>query len=107
MLARVGNIEESIEFYEEQEAIKKLKEAELYYEDRFLLPLEEGVKLYTDCVGVCFTFVKDGVWNEKGKMGWWGMSKDKVDQTTWNEMFNKILDELPDDTMLTVVDCHI
>lgn len=52
-----------------------------------------------------YAYVKDGEWYGSGDMGWWGMSSN--DDKDWPEKFNKMFDELPDDTMLTLVDCHI
>lgn len=54
-----------------------------------------------------FAVVKDGQWMEKGEMGWFGMSTDTMTQDEWNRRFSEMLDQLPDDTLLTVVDCHI
>lgn len=51
--------------------------------------------------------VKDGQWFEKGKMGWWAIVSDQKEKASWLAEFAKLLDELPDDTLLTVVDCHI
>jgi hypothetical protein len=55
-----------------------------------------------------YAYVKDGEWFAPGQMGWWGMSSDtneEHDRFVWD--FNEMLDELPDDTLLTLVDCHI
>lgn len=52
-----------------------------------------------------FAVIKDGEWYEKGEMGWFGVVSDE--KGDWIDRFNKMLDELPDDTLLTVVDCHI
>lgn len=52
-----------------------------------------------------FAILKDGKWYERGKMGWFGMTSDE--NLDWNKEFNKLLDSLPEDTLLTVVDCHI
>jgi hypothetical protein len=54
-----------------------------------------------------YAIVKDGEWFQKGKMGWFGMSSDEIGQDDWNAFVNKTYDELPDDTLLTLVDCHI
>jgi hypothetical protein len=54
-----------------------------------------------------YAIVKDGEWHAKGDMGWWGMSSNEKDPMTWAENFNKMLDALPDTTLLTIVDCHI
>ena len=50
---------------------------------------------------------EDGKWYEKGKMGWWGMSSNEKDENVWLAEFNKMLNEIPEDRWLTVVDCHI
>jgi hypothetical protein len=57
----------------------------------------------------CSTFavVKDGQWYERGEMGWWGVVHDEKDQDEWNHRFNDLLDSVGDETLLTVVDCHI
>jgi hypothetical protein len=54
-----------------------------------------------------FAVLKDGEWYERGKMGWWAMVADEKEQGKWNEEFKKLIEELPDDTLLTVVDAHI
>lgn len=54
-----------------------------------------------------FAVLKDGTWHEKGKMGWWACVSNEKDQKSWAKEFNNLLDSLPDDTVLTVVDCHI
>lgn len=54
-----------------------------------------------------FAVVKDSQWFEKGSMGWWGCVSDEKDQDAWNAEFAKLIDGLPDDTLFTLVDCHI
>ncbi len=54
-----------------------------------------------------FAVVKDGKWYEKGEMGWWGLVIDEKDEDKWDQQFMSLLESLPEDTMLTVVDCHI
>lgn len=49
--------------------------------------------------------LKDGQWHEYGKMGWWGMSSD--DDDDWPRRCMELIESLPDDTLLTIVDCHI
>ncbi|KAA0888800.1 hypothetical protein [Oryzomonas rubra] len=51
--------------------------------------------------------LKDGKWYEQGEMGWWGVVFDKKPAQDWSLEFSILLDALPDDTLLTVVDCHI
>jgi len=56
---------------------------------------------------VPYALVKDGKWHQKGQMGWWGMSSDEKDQGDWNEEVSRLYDDLPPDTQITLVDCHI
>lgn len=55
-----------------------------------------------------YAVVKDGEWLARGEMGWFGMSNDEVDdRLAWSESTIKLLEDLPPDTRITVVDCHI
>ena len=56
---------------------------------------------------VTFAVVKDGEWYERGEMGWWGIVSDEKDTEVWNNQFNKLLNDLPEDTLLSMYDCHI
>lgn len=56
---------------------------------------------------VCFALVKDSQWFERGTMGWWACVSDEKDKSEWNREFSKLLDSVPDDTLLSVYDCHI
>ena len=57
----------------------------------------------------CSTFavLKDGKWYERGKMGWWAYVSDEKSAEQWETQFAKLLAETPDETLLTIVDCHI
>lgn len=52
-----------------------------------------------------FAYLIDGKWIEQGEMGWWGAVHNEDDN--WATTSQKILDEIPDDHYLTIVDCHI
>ena len=54
-----------------------------------------------------FAVVYKGEWYEKGEMGWFGCVSDEKSKYDWSAQFMDILESLPDDTLLTVVDCHI
>lgn len=56
---------------------------------------------------VTFAVLYNGNWYEKGEMGWWGMVSNEKDQSEWNNEFYKLLENLPDNTLLSVYDCHI
>ena len=40
-------------------------------------------------------------------MGWFGIGSDEKDELTWEEEFKKILDSVPHNERITIVDCHI
>ena len=52
-----------------------------------------------------YALLKDGEWYAKGEMGWFGMSSDEKEN--WSEELDKLIKSLPEDTLLTIVDCHI
>lgn len=54
-----------------------------------------------------FAVVKDGQWVERGSMGWFGCVTDEKDEDAWGAAFAKMLDAIPGDHWLAVVDCHI
>jgi len=57
--------------------------------------------------GTPFALLKDGKWYERGSMGWWGAVSDEKDRDSWDREVKKLLEGLPEDTLLTAVDCHI
>lgn len=54
-----------------------------------------------------FAILKDGNWYERGEMGWWGVVHDEKDEKKWDEEFSKLIADLPDDTLISIYDCHI
>ena len=54
-----------------------------------------------------FAFVKEGKWYERGEMGWWACVSDEKPMDEWEAEFRRMLITLSEDTLLTLVDCHI
>lgn len=54
-----------------------------------------------------FAVLKDGEWFEKGKMGWWGVVIDDKEEQQWEAELQKLIQELHDETMISIYDCHI
>jgi hypothetical protein len=75
--------------------------------DKYLCSREEYLTRAANLCGTTFAVLKDGKWYERGKMGWWATVTNEKDAETWTAMFANLIDSLPDDTLLTVVDCHI
>lgn len=54
-----------------------------------------------------FAVLKDGKWYERGEMGWWGIVHDEKDGDEWDRQFAGLIANLPPETVITYVDCHI
>ncbi|MCR5658944.1 MAG: hypothetical protein K6G25_06420 [Bacteroidales bacterium] len=54
-----------------------------------------------------FAVVKNGEWFERGEMGWWAAVSNEKDKDVWESEVRELLKDLSDDTLLTVMDCHI
>ena len=56
---------------------------------------------------VTFAILKDGEWYERGEMGCWGIASNEKPEDVWDQEFTKMINELPEETVLSVYDCHI
>ena len=56
---------------------------------------------------VPYAIVKNGEWYAQGEMGWWGMSNDDMTNEEWSAKIQDLYQSLSDETLLTLVDCHI
>lgn len=70
-------------------------------------PLKDDVKWHYTKSSVPFCLVVDGVWIEKGQMGWFGISTNNKEQQDWNYEFFSILDKLPENSEFHLIDFHI
>lgn len=75
--------------------------------EQFVVGHDAYVKRARDGAVSTFAVVKDGKWYERGEMGWWGCVSNEKDADEWQSQFTKLLDKTPDDTLLSVFDCHI
>lgn len=106
---RTGYDDVARETYNKQPAVVALKKVFTHpFDDidQYLKPRDQFIQQARESATVPYALVKDGQWIAKGDMGWFGMSRDKVEQADWNRNVNELLDSLPDDTPITVVDCH-
>jgi hypothetical protein len=109
-------IDEAREIYHNQERVKAFKEVCNKHQDLFgwfssveeyLCDKETYVERAKNSSITTYAVVKDGVWYQKGSMGWWGMSSDEMSQDEWNQKYWELIQSVPDDEILTLVDCHI
>lgn len=110
--ARISNIDAAREFYHAQPALQALKKGDpdgfgWDIDDNLAGPRDAYVQAARDRALSPYAVVHKGEWCAKGEMGWFGMSDDKVKQGDWNKLVSDLIDGLPDDTLLTLVDCHI
>lgn len=64
---------------------------------------EEYINKYSNFSA--YAVLMDGKWYEKGEMGWWAISTNE--NPDWQNEFNELIKSLPEDELLTIVDCHI
>lgn len=55
-----------------------------------------------------YAIIKDGQWQAKGEMGWFGIETETYcsDEEWINKVWEMVM-ELPDDTLISFYDCHI
>lgn len=75
--------------------------------DDFMVSRKKYLQMAVDGAIVTHAIIKDGKWYEQGEMGWFGVVHDEKDDASWNRLFGQLIDSLPDDTLLSVYDCHI
>ena len=69
--------------------------------------LKEGITWHLTRKEPPFCLVVDGEWIEKGQMGWWAITSKENNEEDWNAEFFGVLDKLPADAEVTLVDFHI
>lgn len=105
-----NNIKEARNFYNYQSTLNRVKEAmsdPWDGVDEYLQSRDEYVHDCRDKAMVLYAYVINGKWYSKGEMLMFGMSNDQVSQKEWNSKVNILIDSLPDDTLITIIDCHI
>ena len=108
---KVG-LEAARDVYHAQLGVKALNKANFIgiFSDVFeeyCVPRDKFLERAANHAVSTYAFVKNGEWVGSGDMGWWGVSTNEVDEDEWLAKFNEMLDSLPDDTLLSVYDCHI
>lgn len=105
-----GAIDAARNLYNGQDAVKAIHAAfdsSWIEADQFQVTRDAYVSAARSTALSTYAVVYKGEWSARGEMGWFGCSDDKVSQDAWDRLFNDLIDGLPDDTQITVVDCHI
>jgi hypothetical protein len=106
---RFSDVDDARTFYHNQSGLKAAREVEelRWIEDNVLVDRDLYVNRARNSAYTTYAIIKDGEWISRGDMGWFGISSNEVDYDEWLSQVNKLLAELPDDTLISVVDCHI
>ena len=70
-------------------------------------PLKDSVQYHYTENDVPFCVIIDGVWYERGKMGWWACVSDEKEKGDWNEEFMTLVKTLPEKSLVANYDFHI
>lgn len=71
------------------------------------IDFEEMAKSFEKYGYATFAYILNGEWHERGEMHWFGVAVNEKDKDVWQAQFEEMIQSLPDDTRLTVFDCHI
>jgi hypothetical protein len=106
---RITEIQEARSFYNSQPRVLALSQAGHNFVDSedYSCTREEFIERARMGAVSSYAVVKDGVWYQKGDMGWWGLSSNEMSDNEWNVKFNELIESVPDDTLFTCVDAHI
>ncbi len=109
---RIKDIDEARKFYHAQECVVRFRSKEVvdvlgWHADPsdYSTTKQEYIERARNGAGRPFAVVKDGKWYEKGSMGWWGMVSNE--NSEWARQYAELIDSIPDDTLLSLYDCHI
>lgn len=105
------DIDEARTVYHNQEYVKRL--AELFPGDYYLQrpdvfykkTQEEFINEQYYGAIQTYAFLDETGWNERGEMGWFGMSYNETPD--WTKIYLDKLNEIDDNDYLVLVDCHI
>lgn len=104
-------IEEKRELYHAQSVIKRFSNSSVFGPfddiDKYTGSREKFIDKVRAETLQTFAVLKDGKWYKKGEVGWWGVVHNEKDEDVWNKEFKKLIDEISEDTLLSVYDCHI
>ena len=96
------------EFYNSQPAIEALRRMDCWgTPDEFLTDKETFVRLKGKSSVSPFALLYKGKWIERGEMGWFGAVSNGKDIDTWADAVWEIIKSLPEDELITMIDCHI
>jgi hypothetical protein len=105
---RFSDIDRAREVYNDQPQVQALRKDDPWSNpDSFLQTRERYVELARKAAVAPFAILQDGEWVERGEMGWFAVISNDTGEETWCDKAWEIIQSLPDDELITMVDCHI
>lgn len=68
---------------------------------------EEYIAKYSSYPITSYAIVVNWEWFERWEMWWFGMSSNDKDEYEWDQFVKEKIESCSDDTLLTIIDCHI
>jgi hypothetical protein len=69
--------------------------------------LKDGYEYHYTKDDIPFCVIIDGIWYERGEMGWWACVSNEKDSKEWNNEVENLFANIPADSMVYNVDFHI
>lgn len=107
--AESGSTDVAREVYWAQPGLKEMSEALGPFHDlkQYTEPKDVLVDKARRSAVSFFAYLDAHGWEGRGEMLMFGCVKDEQDKASWADKFNAWFDALSDDTVITLVDCHI
>lgn len=103
-----GPIERAREIYGAQPQVIALRKDDPWVQvDSFLESRDRYIELAGKSAVATFAILREGEWIERGKMGWFAIISNDTGKENWMDKAWEIIQSVPDDELITVVDCHI
>lgn len=101
-----------LERFNNQPAMLALKKAKVSIPDFFdesllMVPADKIRRVLAGRAWQPLAWLKDGKWDERGRMGWFGIVSEPCDYDEWDLHCREIWDSIDDNAMITLVDCHV
>lgn len=113
-LKTIPNNAKARDAYHNQEAVKAISQAQSEQKMGYFETYEDYGNSKEVYIEKCkrnsvmsYAYIKDGQWNAQGDMGWFGISSNEVNEEEWSKQMYETLLDLPDDTLISLYDCHI
>ena len=68
---------------------------------------QEYIETHRLSVVIPFALIHQGKWHQRGEMGWFGTSKSEMTRAQWIRHAWSIIESLPPQSKLALMDCHI